>query len=731
MVRRNWPLVLILTLFVTLASLYSVVNPLFEAPDEVWHYEYIRWLVEGRGLPQLTEVERAPWRQEGSQPPLYYLLVAGLTGWVATDNAAAVIRYNPHAAVGEAGAFGNKNLIVHSAAHAWPWQGVTLAAHLARFVSVLLGAVTVGATYATARLLAPDRPALAAGSALLVALNPQFLFLSAAINNDNLVTACCAVGVWQTVALLVQHVPSRTPPLTTRQAARLGLVLGAAALSKLSGLALGLVLAVLFVVRAWQGRSLAVIVRPAAVTGAVALLVAGWWYGRNWWLYGDPLGLAAMFAALPGQATPLTVAEVGRLLPGIWRSFWAVFGWFNVVADPWLYTAYTALTLLAAAGLLIGWGRTWARRSAPRRWLALGVLWLWVAIMALLLLRWAQISHPQGRLFFPAISALAILLAWGLSNWLPERWQNAVMVLLGGLLFVPAVIAPWRWIAPAYAAPPLLTLDAAVPNATAHDFGDQLRLRGFAWMPSLVQPGTVWTLDLYWQGLQPLTDDYTVFVHLTDDLGSLQAQRDSFPASGALATSTWPTAVLIPDQHRLTLPVALPPLTRLRIDVGVYDYTTGQRLASGGRDFVTLGTLDLPPDSGPAARIHFGETLALVDYQIDPWRLRPGAELAVSLTWEALVAPPLDYAVFVHLLLPPSTVWAQSDAMPQGGAAPTSAWQAGQRVADRLTLRVPPDAAPGLYNIEIGLYDPATGERLRVDGSDAGVLLGRVRVYQE
>ena len=46
--RQRW-LLAILALYVMLAMLYSVVNPLFEAPDEVWHYEYVRWLAEGKG----------------------------------------------------------------------------------------------------------------------------------------------------------------------------------------------------------------------------------------------------------------------------------------------------------------------------------------------------------------------------------------------------------------------------------------------------------------------------------------------------------------------------------------------------------------------------------------------------------------------------------------------------------------------------------------------------------
>ena len=70
---KHISLAIVLALYIPTASAYSVINPLFESPDEVWHYEYVRWLVEGHGLPRPEEVGSAPWHQEGSQPPLYYL----------------------------------------------------------------------------------------------------------------------------------------------------------------------------------------------------------------------------------------------------------------------------------------------------------------------------------------------------------------------------------------------------------------------------------------------------------------------------------------------------------------------------------------------------------------------------------------------------------------------------------------------------------------------------------
>jgi hypothetical protein len=76
-------------------------------------------------------------------------------------------------------------------------------------------------------------------------------------------------------------------------------------------------------------------------------------------------------------------------------------------------------------------------------------------------------------------------------------------------------------------------------------------------------------------------------------------------------------------------------------------------------------------------------------------------------------------------------VWAQKDEQPQDGNAPTSTWRRGQQIEDRFVIDLPAEMPPGLYTVEIGLYDPDSGERLKVNLSDAGVVLGQVRVVKE
>ncbi len=76
MVRSDHRRLLVIGLtFVLLVLMHNAATPVFEAPDEVWHYAYVRWIAEGHGLPALDSDESGA-SQQAAQPLLYYLLAA-------------------------------------------------------------------------------------------------------------------------------------------------------------------------------------------------------------------------------------------------------------------------------------------------------------------------------------------------------------------------------------------------------------------------------------------------------------------------------------------------------------------------------------------------------------------------------------------------------------------------------------------------------------------------------
>ncbi len=95
--------------------------------------------------------------------------------------------------------------------------------------------------------------------------------------------------------------------------------------------------------------------------------------------------------------------------------------------------------------------------------------------------------------------------------------------------------------------------------------------------PSTVGPGQTVRLTLYWsawEGIEDVQEDYTVFVHLIDDEGRTWSQQDKQPHK---PTSRWIEGQVIKDEFALFVAEDAPP-GEYRLEVGMYDWRTGQRL---------------------------------------------------------------------------------------------------------------------------------------------------------
>jgi hypothetical protein len=257
------------------------------------------------------------------------------------------------------------------------------------------------------------------------------------------------------------------------------------------------------------------------------------------------------------------------------------------------------------------------------------------------------------------------------------------------------------------------------------EFGDAIELVGVDLKTPSAVAGEPALLTLYWRTLDAIDSDFSVFVHATDSAGILQAQRDTYPGLGNRPTSTWQPGTLYADPHEIRLPETILAADTLTITAGLYDYATGQRLLTvDGRDEAVLGVVHVEP-AAERPRVDFGGTLAMTDWSLNRATLRPGETLTATIVWEAQRKPERDYVVFAHLVRPQGEVWAQEDDQPEPR---TSSWSTGSTVTVTHEMRLSEDAPPGDYQVEVGVYDAETLERLQVDFSDAGIVIGRVRV---
>ncbi len=739
----RWGLIAIVFLFVALATYYNVVTPIFEASDEVYHYPYVHYVATEYRLPVQDPDNIQLWRWEGSQPPLYYLIAAAATFWVDTGDFSERLVHNPHAKVGIPLAPDNKNLVVHSPDERFPFRGTALAVHIIRFVSTLMGAGTVALTFLITREVAPSHKYLPLMTAATTAFNPMFLFISASVNNDNLIILLCTFALWRILLLLRRGA-------TTRQVFQIGVVAGAAILTKMSGLGF---VALVALALTWDARQRRAPFRRWLGHGMLAAgmvaAIGGWWYVRNWHLYDDVLGLNALVAiAESGQHLP-RAANLLAEFEGFRISYWGLFGGVNVLMEPWLYKVYDALVVLGVIGLLVGGGR-WCARLRRQSWrpvlaerharfAQMAVLGLWPLILLVSLARLTLlIRASQGRLIFPAIAAVSFWLALGWRNLAPRRWRSAALTGIAAFLLVVAAVAPAAYITPAYSLPESsFTLPDTLESLDI-TYGDRMKLVGYRLPNREVLPGQSLKIELGWRALVPMEEKYSIFVHLYGRDGEFLGQADTYPGGGLLPTTQWlPGDELLELVHVPVMPEAEAPAVG-RIVVGLYTIEDMEMLPAHdplGADLGTSPTIgrfkiaashQTAYDIEQTANYQLGSKLRLLGYDLSA---APGE---ITLYWKAIEPTDVDYTVFVHLLDAQGKTVAQADSPPQSGSYPTSWWSAAEVIED--THSVPPESIesllPGPYTFSVGLYNLDTGERLPVtlDGQPQGdrVLLGPV-----
>jgi Flp pilus assembly protein TadD len=396
-------------LWVGLLSSAAPFLPVEIGFDVTGHLEYIAHLQERGSLPLGGE----GWQMY--QPPLYYLLAAGLLSLLSLPAA------SPEA---------------------------TLAL---RGLGAALGAAQLVLLYASARLLLPGRRLVPALALVFAAALPLHTTLFQCVGNEALamplVSAVAAAGL--------RALRPGAPPPGATGAALLGALAGLAALAKFSAV---LVLPPLLLALAARGRA-----RPAlAARGCAALLAAfvavcGWHFARVWLAYGGPLvgnwdpALGFDWWQDPGARTAGDYLRFGSALTRPWFAGLAGVpdGLYSTLfgdgllsgrrepefAPPWdleLMAAGYALALVPAALALVGATRAAARLLArpSADWLlalALGV----VAAAALLAMTLRVPAYTLVKAHFghPGLVALTACLALGL-----ERALRAPLALRAALL---------------------------------------------------------------------------------------------------------------------------------------------------------------------------------------------------------------------------------------------------------------------------------------------------------
>ena len=694
----RYRLLVILLVFVVISGLYSVITPLFEGPDEIWHFAFANHLANGGGLPVFDVNAPVTLLRNGAHPPLYYVLLAALIAPIDRSDFPAEFHFNLANPLITKGASGtSRNLLIHTAREDWPWQTTALAAHLARLVSIALGVVTVLGVWLVARqVLTDERLALLVMA--LVAVVPQFVYGAALINNDAL---AAAATTWLIYALI-----RLKNALKLKWAAISGGVLGIALLSKI-GLVVLLPVPALALVfyavdrthpaaRNWQR-----LIRVAVVVYGLAFIIAGWWYIRNWQLYGDPLAWREWQALTGAGRVPPTPLDFLHDMLGLFGTFWID---FSLRLDRTWWPVFGVIVSVALIGL--------GRRALKRQWPSLdwsGLL-IGLSVFALLLASAVRYSFNiydiHGRLLYPSLAAIGVVLVLGLSAWPRSKWITFAVV---GLIGLVTLVAPFVIIQPAYARPIVSALPDGVTPTSARF--DNAELIGYAVRPDQMMTGDTASITTYWRMLQPAVNQTTLraVVALTGlNSGEVVGRAESVLGTDAYPSWAWQPGEIVATETRLSAQTTASTVADVRLGLRG---ETAQLIPSGAGDTIELGRIVVrvaqPCSSHTTTNVAFGESIRLIGYRLDSDRL--------VLCWQSIKSVPIDYTVFVHVTDNAAQVLS-ADGPPRNAAYPTSAWTVGEQVEDRHTL---PIESGAIRQLTIGLYRPDTGERLTIDGTNS------------
>jgi hypothetical protein len=741
---RRWTWVTTMSLFlaavfVLWGARFALTTPIFESTHEPLHVQRVEdmgaSLGGGRGeggvTSLLTEGTCTQWGNAADdEPPLYYMLGGLLTRWIGDGEANVTLLPNPLARLYDLDAQHERNAMLHLD-NPSPWSGgIVTRLYLLRLLGVLFSAGTVLLILAMARLLSTwHRADIALGAAALVALSPQFLFISATASPVAFRTLLISATGWLALRSLRSNLGPRRA-LAWQNALALGVLAGLAGLAGRSGwVAAGLVVAThLYLL--YRNRSYPWLPRlaSAGISVVAMLALAGWWWVPQW-LGG---GARQSFERLSGWTdVGLTgwLAEGRRAL----LSRWGVFGWRNVPASEPFFAAVEVLTIIGIAGLLLLLALNYWREKRITLGAGPGgvilAVWLGLAIVAVVFR-----GLPWWGDHFLGLVPSAWLLSAGLTAWTSNRrgW-----LLIGPVVIALAVtswLAPSRFIAPSYAKPDVLALEE-VPTSLADlniTFVEGPFLLGYEMIQEDVlvdgADGGELRIKLYWLARKRMRADFSASLALYGREEQVLASLDLHPGGGTYPTRLWVPGEVIVDTVRLPIlsEVTAPVLGNLHI--GVY-LGCGQQtvympaMDTRGRYIGTRPRIarmrvapTVPRVYAPASttKIHFGDQAALIGYDLLLEPPRAGSTLHTTLYWQALAPMDRDYTVFLHLVDHEGTMVAQIDEQPQRGDYPTHVWRVGGQIRDVHVLPLPSTLAPGTYTLRVGLYCLPSGERLPI-----------------
>jgi len=402
--ERRW-LVVIFSLYFFLAAGYSLLMPIWEAPDEPAHYHIAKHLARFGKYPSFKQ------NYEAYQPRPYY--------YFASWTIRALDQINPAFTTYALPKEYKQNIRVRERRFDWNDSNYRflLGVYTLRWINILFGALALWFNWKAFRWIAPAKSTLQLSALALTSLTPQFLHIMSSVNNDALGTLAGAILFYLAVRVSAGSSSAITIlsialafvlPFTTKLTV---LPISAALLSLVSSK---------LIFKSLERRRL-------LIWGGAILIIAGLLY----FVFPEILRSAQgeiTWRLFSLRKNALTSKYITFISNQIIQTYWGYVGWLavglpNGVAR-WL-------TVLGATGMIFQVLRLIKAKSREPQ------LKAWIATFTIAAFTILAVTRnglttgaTQGRLLFPAIGALSMLMISGWYAILPERYQQNLPLLV-------------------------------------------------------------------------------------------------------------------------------------------------------------------------------------------------------------------------------------------------------------------------------------------------------------
>jgi len=259
---------------------------------------------------------------------------------------------------------------------------------------------------------------------------------------------------------------------------------------------------------------------------------------------------------------------------------------------------------------------------------------------------------------------------------------------------------------------PDVTLLSASPPSGNATVGDNLAIT------------TVWRAEV--QPSQP----YNIGLLWLNASGKVAAVSTPAPPTPGYPTDQWQAGDVWRGMSHFYVPG--------RLTAGAYDAAiqlfdgAGQSVGDHaviGRVLVsTPPRIYIPPKRGVTSDVVWDDGITLIGYDLPQPTVLRGNVLPLTLYWLPRNEINTNLMLFVHLVDGDGNIVGQVDTIPAHSTRPTSGWAVSEIITDAIELPVKPDAPAGRYYVRIGWDDPATGQRVQVNGGEFFLLPEIVRV---